>query len=51
MTTALMTFLEGGSEVTNHLPIPAWGFGLIGFACLMAGLFVVLGLGKSRPHS
>ncbi|GAB3623939.1 hypothetical protein GCM10027418_20230 [Mariniluteicoccus endophyticus] len=47
MTTNVLTLLEGG----HHLPIPAWGFGIIAFALLLIGLAIVMHLGNSRPHS
>ncbi|GAB3701875.1 hypothetical protein [Mariniluteicoccus flavus] len=48
-----MTLLEGGAahDGLKHLPIPAWGFGLIALALLIAGLMFVLNIGKSRPHA
>ena len=35
----------------NEIPIPAWGFGVLGFVVLVLGLLVVLAVGASRPHS
>ena len=39
-------------ELTEReLPIPAWGFGLIAFIILHLMLFIVISIGKGRPHS
>jgi hypothetical protein len=35
----------------TELPIPAWAFGLIAFVCLLAMMWIVLSIGKGRPHS
>lgn len=38
-------------EALNHLPFPAFVFGLIALGLLLAGLTFVLSVGASRPHS
>lgn len=43
----MLTVLEG----VNHLPIPAFGFGLIALVCFLIGLGIVLTVAGSRPHS
>ena len=42
--TLLVTEAEEGG-------IPPWVYGLVAFAILMALLFIVIGIGKGRPHS
>ncbi len=39
------------ADVTRELPIPAVGFGLIGFGLLILLLLATLSMGKGRPHS
>lgn len=46
-----MLLLETAAEGVNHLPIPAWSFGLIAFLLLMSLLAIVTHVGGSRPHS
>ena len=45
-----LTLLETGAQ-EHHLPIPAWGFGIIAFAILFILMFVTYSIGKGRPHS
>lgn len=35
----------------NEIPIPAWGFGLIGFGILASALLILALIGSNRPHS
>lgn len=44
-----LTLME--TLVENEIPIPAWGFGLIGFGLLIGLLLVTLSIGKGRAHS
>jgi hypothetical protein len=44
-----LTVLE--TEVHTELPIPAWGFGVLAFAILIALLLITLAIGKGRKHS
>ena len=44
-----LTLLETGVE--RELPIPAFGFGIIGFGLLIGLLLITLAIGKGRPHS
>ncbi len=44
-----MILLETGTE--RELPIPAIGFGIIGFGLLIGLLLITLAIGKGRPHS
>lgn len=46
-----LTLLEAEAEALNELPIPAWGFGVVGFLLLLAMLMITLAIGKGRPHS
>jgi hypothetical protein len=39
------------TEVGHELPIPAWGFGLLGFGLLMILMLITLSIGKGRAHS
>jgi hypothetical protein len=43
-----LTALE---TLANELPIPAWGYGVIAFACLSVMMLITLAIGKGRPHS
>lgn len=47
----VFALLEAGGHVVNELPFPGWGFFLIAFVIMMALLFAVRRIGKSRPHS
>jgi hypothetical protein len=44
-----LTVLE--TEASRHLPIPAWGFGLLAFGLLLILLLITWSIGKGRPHS
>lgn len=35
----------------NELPIPAWGYGLVGFGILFSALLILTLMGSNRPHS
>ncbi|MGY4720063.1 hypothetical protein [Naumannella cuiyingiana] len=39
------------AEVVNHLPMPAYVFGIVAFLLLIGLLQLVRGVGKGRPHS
>lgn len=47
----MLLLLETAAEGVNELPIPAWGFGVIALAALLALLAIVMHVGGSRPHS
>ncbi len=44
-----LALLETGVE--REIPIPAFGFGIIGFGLLVGLLLITLAIGKGRPHS
>ena len=44
-----LTLLQ--TEAHRELPIPAWAFGVLGFAILLALLLITWSFGKGRPHS
>jgi hypothetical protein len=44
-----LTLLQ--TEGEPKLPIPAWGFGVLGFLLLLGLLLLTLSIGKGRPHS
>jgi hypothetical protein len=44
-----LTLLQ--TEVHRELPIPAWAFGVLGFAILLVLLLITWSIGKGRPHS
>lgn len=35
----------------NELPIPAWGFGVVGLVILVGALLILTLMGSNRPHS
>ena len=39
------------TEIARELPVPPIVYGIVGFAVLLALLFVTLAVGKGRPHS
>ena len=39
------------TEAAKELPIPAWGFGILGFVLLMILLGITMSIGKGRAHS
>ncbi len=35
----------------NELPIPAWGYGLVGIIVLVGAMMILTLMGSNRPHS
>ena len=44
-----LTLLQ--TEAHRELPIPAWAFGVLGFAILLTLLLITWSIGRGRPHS
>jgi hypothetical protein len=45
-----MTLILLEAAVHRELPIPAWAFGVLGFAVLLALLLLTWSIGRGRPH-